>query len=56
MLCGDDVKFFIFFIYHDKALTEAATGGVLRKRCSGMFRKIRMKTPVPESLFLIKFI
>ena len=33
---------------------EAATEGVLSKRCSLKFRKIHKKTPVPESLFLIK--
>ena len=31
---------------------EAATEGVLSKKCSLKFRKIQ-KTPVPESLFLI---
>ena len=32
---------------------EAATEGVLSKKCSLKFRKIQ-KTPVPESLFLVK--
>ena len=31
--------------------TEAATGCVLKKRCSEKFRKIHSETPVPESLF-----
>ena len=30
---------------------KAATGGVLRKRCSEKFRKFRRKTSILESLF-----
>ena len=33
---------------------EAATRGVLWKRCSYKFHKILRRTPVPKSLFLIK--
>ena len=32
-------------------IKEAASRGVLQKRCSYKFRKIHRKTPVPESLF-----
>ena len=32
-------------------VTDAATGGVLSKRCSSKFRNIHRKTPAPESHF-----
>ena len=39
------------FEYPLKWSTEAATGGVLGKRCYKKFCKIHRKTPVPETLF-----
>ena len=35
----------------DLALTEAATGSILQKKCALKFHKINSKTPMLESLF-----
>ena len=35
-------------------MPEAVTRAVRKKGCSVKFRKIHRKTPVPESLFIIK--
>ena len=38
-------------LYFRGVLSEAATGGILWKRCSLQFHKINRKTPMPGSLF-----
>ena len=45
------MRYALDFIHTRQSCTEAATGGILRKKLFLKFHKIHRKTPVPGSLF-----